>query len=130
MTEGVATAQVLISGEESGNSVKAIGLGALICGLVSLCETMGVFDHHTGEGWFYKNIYPNSLVILPPSANLNGRWDESELGTTTAGPFSVGNVSGTYFGRTRYICVDMILVGGAWSLILIRKAMVTTVRAG
>jgi len=107
LTEGVATAQVLISGEESGNSVKAIGLGALICGLVSLCETMGVFDHHTGEGWFYKRIgHNNCWAIFCRECFRNILWS------------------------TRYICVDMILVGGAWSLILIRKAMVTTVRAG
>eukprot|EP00127_Corallochytrium_limacisporum_P007480 Clim_evm2s253 gene=Clim_evmTU2s253 len=160
--EGVATAQVLKSGEQGGNSVKAVIAGGGLGAGISLLESMGLWYSTLDFGWFYENAYPsyfsfevkpallgvgyivgpkiagvlmlgsiiNYWVIIPVSAAINGRWNEEDWDVDTMGEFNVANVAGAEFAETRYIGVGMMLIGGVWSLISIRKALVTGISAG
>eukprot|EP00127_Corallochytrium_limacisporum_P007479 Clim_evm1s253 gene=Clim_evmTU1s253 len=160
--EGVATAQVLKSGEEGGDSVKAVVAGGGIGAGLSLLESMGMWNPSVDFGWFYENMHPsyfsfevkpallgvgyiigpkiasvlflgsivNFWIIIPVSSALNGRWNEDEWDVDTMGEFNVANTAMTEFGDTKYIGVGMMLIGGVWSLISIRKALWQAMTAG
>ena len=62
--EGVATAEVLKSGQEHGNKVFSLVTGATIGILVSLGEALKLWSPSTAGGvWLYDNRYPSQFVF-------------------------------------------------------------------
>lgn len=160
--EGVATAQVLRSGEKGGKAVYAVGAGTLLGTTTKLFETLGLYSPTLGVGWLYKNMYPSYiglnvssalfgvgyivgpnvgivlflgsmcqyLIMIPISAVINNRWSESEWDVSSNGEFNGENVAGAEFGEARYAGIGLMVIGGIWSLINLRAALVTSVKFG
>ncbi|GBG31768.1 Divergent AAA domain protein [Hondaea fermentalgiana] len=160
--EGVATAQVLRSGEKGGNAVYAVGAGTALGTLTKLFETLGMYSPTLGVGWLYKNMYPSYiglnvssalfgvgyivgpnvgtvlflgsmcqyLIMIPISAVINDRWSEAEWDTSSNGEFNGANVASAEFGEARYAGIGLMVVGGLWSLVSLRSALITSVKFG
>uniref|UniRef100_A0A7S2RDU4 Oligopeptide transporter n=1 Tax=Mucochytrium quahogii TaxID=96639 RepID=A0A7S2RDU4_9STRA len=159
--EGVATAEVLKSGEHSSSGLKAVLSGALVGFLSKMTATMNLYKATFGFGWLYKNMYPayyafncgaslvgvgyiigpyiglvlvmgslsQWMIIIPISAAINGRWDESQWDPAN-GPFTALNVANAEFQECRYIGVGLMILGGLNAVFSLRRALVQSIKFG
>ena len=153
--EGIATAEVLKSGEEGGSAVKYIAIAGLIGALFKLCETGFHLWSATIEGarrmfgsvfYFGSNLSP-ALISVGYIVGLNisvlvfsGGFISwvicipiyYAVNGAPPGEFdsAVDLAYEIWSSQIRYIGVGAMVVGGLWALISLRKPVASGIRAG
>ncbi len=150
--EGVATAEVLKSGDSGGGGVKAIAVAGLIGALfkllvtgVKLSKESAVAAANAGGSIFYigSSLSPAligvgfivrlniaALIFLGGAINwlvaipLYSAIAGAPEGSAEEAAFAI------WSSDTRYLGVGAMLVGGLWALIRLRKPLITGIRGG
>ena len=154
--EGVATAEVLKTGERGGKAVKFLLIGAIIGALVKLCEAglrlwEGVSESATIVGgkfytYFGMNLSPAligvgyivgiQIAFLVFAGGLISwwiaiPWQVMANGLTApAGAEAVNIGYEIWTTQIRYLGVGAMLVGGLWALIKLRKPVAMAAKSG
>lgn len=151
--EGVATAEVLKSGEKGAGSVKAIFLGAIAGAMMKLGSTgMKLWDDvaekatYVGGGilYFGSNLSPalvgvgyivglNIAVLVFLGGLINWYIFIPYLSSLEPAVASGGEVDAAYAiwsTKTRYLGVGAMIVGGLWALLQLRSSLVAGIRSG
>lgn len=153
--EGIATAEVLKSGEEGGSAIKYIAIAGGIGALFKLCETGFHLWSATIDGarrmfgslfYFGSNLSP-ALVSVGYIVGLNiavlvfsGGFISwvicipiyYAINGTPPGDFgtAVDVAYEIWSAQIRYIGVGAMVVGGLWALINLRRPVTDGIRAG
>lgn len=153
--EGIATAEVLKSGEEGGSAVKYLAIAGITGAVFKLCETGFHLWSATIEGarklagslfYFGSNLSP-ALVSVGYIVGLNIAVLVFSGGfiswvicipiyyAVNGAPPGVGDspVDVAYeiwSSRIRYIGVGAMIVGGLWALVNLRGAITSGIKAG
>ena len=154
--EGIATAEVLRSGEEGGNSVKYIAQAGIIGALFKFGETglrlwSGVVETAARVGgsiaYFGSNLSPalisvgyivgiNIAALVFIGGALN--WLVAIPLFAAFNPWPVANgepmaavewAGQIWSSQTRYLGVGAMVIGGLWALINLRSSIVTGIKA-
>jgi putative OPT family oligopeptide transporter len=152
--EGVATAEVLKSGEEGGRSIRFLAWGALVGALVKLCEAGFKLWNGVAEGaalagkkaylYFGINLSPAliavgyivgiRIAILVFIGGAISWWIAIPayiaLNGAPEGASSVDMGYGIWSSQIRYLGVGAMVVGGLWALIDLRSSIAYAVRSG
>ncbi|MFQ6675795.1 MAG: OPT family oligopeptide transporter [Fidelibacterota bacterium] len=154
--EGVATAEVLRTGEKGGAGVKDIAQAGLLGALFKFGETGlrlwdGVFETAGKVGssiaYFGSNLSPalvsvgyivglNIAVLVFLGGAINWLVAIPIYAATHGWPTAEGSplsavdwASQIWSTRTRFIGVGAMVVGGLWALLSLRKSIVTGIRS-
>lgn len=152
--EGVATSEVLKSGEEGGDSVKYLIWGSLIGGVVKLIESGLNIWRGVSEGaglignklylYFGINLSPAlvavgyivglRIAILVFAGGVISWWIAIPVIMWGSGiPEGTSLVDAGYAmwsAKIRYIGVGAMVVGGLWALVDLRSSIVFAVKSG
>jgi len=155
--EGIATAEVLRSGERGGSGVRTIATAALAGGLFKFGEAglriwSGVFEAARGVGgtvaYFGSNLSPallsvgyivglNIAVLIFLGGLCNWLIAIPICAATEAWPMTnaeplsaVDWAHQIWSTKTRYIGVGGMLVGGLWTVLRLRTSIVSGIRSG
>lgn len=152
--EGVATAEVLKTGENSGDSVKFLIWGSVLGGVVKLIESglniwKGVSEGAAFVGnklyaYFGMNLSPAlvavgyivgiRIAILVFLGGVISWWIAIPVMMWTSGipeGQSVLEAGGAMWStKIRYIGVGAMVIGGLWALVDLRKSIVFAVKSG
>lgn len=153
--EGLATAEVLKSGEGHAGSVRAIVLGAIAGGLAKLgatgmkliaeaYETARFIGGGGGTAYFGSYLSPalvgvgyivglNISLLLFLGGALN--WVVfipilTSMQEVSPEASALATAKGLWSSQTRYIGVGAMIVGGLWALIQLRSSLVEGIRSG
>lgn len=153
--EGVATAEVLKTGESGGESVKYLVWGGLVGGLFKLSDSAlnlwnGLFEkatllNQTFYLYFGLNLSP-ALVAVGYIVGLNisflvflggaiSWYIAIPIYMATVGvPEGAGSVEAmgisVWSSQIRYLGVGAMVVGGLWALLSLRQSLVTAFKSG
>lgn len=152
--EGVATAEVLKTGEEGGSSVRFLVIGALIGAVVKFIEAglqlwNGVAQAATVAG---RNLYAYAGLNLSPALIAVGYivglrvavlvfmggviswWIAipifASINGVPEGTDMVAYGNGVWSSHIRYLGVGAMVVGGLWALVSLRGSIVYAVKSG
>ncbi len=151
--EGVATSEVLKSGQKGAGSVKAILWGAMAGAIMKLGSTGmklwgDVYEKATYAGssilYFGSNLSPalvgvgyivglNIAVLVFLGGVINWYVFIPYLSTQTevvAGGEVIDAAYGIWSSQTRYLGVGAMIVGGLWALVQLRSSLVQGIRSG
>ncbi|MBY5956841.1 oligopeptide transporter, OPT family [Membranicola marinus] len=152
--EGVATSEVLKSGEEGGDSVKYLIWGSLIGGVVKLIESGLNIWRGVSEGaglvgnklylYFGINLSPAlvavgyivglRIAVLVFAGGVISWWITIPIIMWGSGiPEGASLVDAGYAmwsAKIRYIGVGAMVVGGLWALVDLRSSIVFAVKSG
>ena len=152
--EGVATAEVLKSGEEGGRSIRFLAWGGLVGALVKLSESglklwSGVAEGATLAGkkaylYFGMNLSPALIAVgyivgirIAALVFIGGAiswWIAIPAYIAVVGaPESAGAVDmgyGIWSSQIRYLGVGAMVIGGLWALLDLRSSISYAVRSG
>lgn len=151
--EGVATSEVLKTGEKGGGSVKYLLWGGIAGALAKFMEAgfklwNGVFETATMAGnrvyaYFGMNLSPALIAVgyivgirIAALVFIGGAiswWIAipiyaASMGTTTNDLVGMGGA--IWSGQIRYLGVGAMVVGGLWALINLRGAISLAVKSG
>ena len=151
--EGVATSEVLKTGEKGGGSVKYLLWGGIAGALAKFMEAgfklwNGVFETATMAGnrvyaYFGMNLSPALIAVgyivgirIAALVFIGGAiswWIAipiyaASVGTTTNDLVGMGGA--IWSGQIRYLGVGAMVVGGLWALINLRGAISLAVKSG
>lgn len=152
--EGVATSEVLKSGEEGGRSVKHLAIAAILGGIFKLLGSgMSLWKDVMEKGWLIKdkglvyfglNLSPALIAVgyivglnIAVLVFLGGAitwWIAVPLLASIKG--YPGEISAVDWGnqlwstQVRYLGVGAMVVGGIWALLSIRQSLIHAVGAG
>ena len=153
--EGLATAEVLKTGEGGGKSVKYLIWGGLVGGLFKICEAVLNVWHATFEKaallnqkvylYFGMNLSP-ALVAVGYIVGLNIAFLVFLGGAISwyvAIPAYIATVGppegitdpetmgiAIWSGQIRYLGVGAMVVGGLWALLSLRTSLATALQSG
>jgi putative OPT family oligopeptide transporter len=155
--EGIATAEVLKSGERGGSDIKYIAQAAVAGGLFKLgaaglriwTETVEVAKGFGGTiAYFGSNLSPallsvgyivglNIAVLIFLGGLLNwliaipicAAWQDWPI-TNGVALSAVDWANQIWSAKTRYIGVGGMLVGGLWTIINVRSSLIRGIRSG
>ncbi len=155
--EGIATAEVLKSGESGGRDVRYIAKGAVVAGLFKLCSAglrvwPGVVEGATRVGgtvaYFGSNLSPallsvgyivglNIAVLVFLGGLCNWLIAIPVCAAYQSWPVEAGTAieplewAGRLWSeQTRYIGVGGMLVGGLWTVLKLRGSIFSGIRSG
>lgn len=155
--EGVATAEVLRSGQEGVGGVKCIAKAAVVAGIFKFGEAglqiwNGVFEAARGLGgtiaYFGSNLSPallavgyivglNVAVLIFLGGLLNWFVAIPVCAATQSWPVAEGQpipalewAHEIWSQQTRYIGVGAMLVGGLWTIIRMRSSIISGISGG
>ena len=152
--EGVATAELLKTGEEGGKSVKYLVWGALLGAGIKVCEAGfklwdGVAEAATVAGnkvyaYMGMNLSPAliavgyivglRIAILVFAGGVISWWIAIPLYMAFNGMPEAGNEVNAGYDiwseQIRYLGVGAMVVGGLWALISLRSSLVFAVKSG
>lgn len=152
--EGVATAEVLKSGQEGGRSIRFLAWGALVGALVKLCEAGFKLWNGVAEGaalagkkaylYFGMNLSPAliavgyivgiRIAILVFIGGAISWWIAIPayiaMYGAPEGASSVDIGYGIWSSQIRYLGVGAMVVGGLWALIDLRSSIAYAVSSG
>ncbi|MEL6657798.1 MAG: oligopeptide transporter, OPT family [Bacteroidota bacterium] len=152
--EGVATAEVLKSGEEGGRSIRFLAWGGLVGALVKLSESglklwSGVAEGATLAGkkaylYFGMNLSPALIAVgyivgirIAALVFIGGAiswWIAIPAYIALTGaPEGAGAVDmgyGIWSSQIRYLGVGAMVIGGLWALLDLRSSISYAVRSG
>jgi len=152
--EGVATAEVLKSGEEGGKSIRFLAWGALAGAFIKLAESglklwNGVAQGATVAGnkaylYFGMNLSPAliavgyivgiRIAILVFIGGVISWWVAIPayiaINGVPEGASAVGIGNGIWSSQIRYLGVGAMVVGGLWALVDLRGSIGFAVRSG
>lgn len=153
--EGVATAQVLRSGEEGGKSIRFLAWGSLVGALVKLSESGLKLWHGVAEGaavagkkaylYFGMNLSPALIAVgyivgirIAMLVFIGGAiswWIAIPIlvamnGGVPDGSSAVDYGYNLWSTKIRYLGVGAMVVGGLWALLDLRSSIGYAVRSG
>lgn len=152
--EGVATAEVLKTGESGGKAVKFLVIGGLLGALVKFAEAGFKLWHGVAEAatLAYNKVYAYVGMNLSPALIAVGYivgfrvallvfaggviswWIAIPiyvyLTGTPVGDDAVGMGGGIWSSQIRYLGVGAMVVGGLWALINLRSSISFAVNSG
>lgn len=152
--EGVATSEVLKSGEEGGKAIRFLALGGLIGALVKISESglkiwdavfeKASFANEKTYLYFGMNLSPAlmsvgyivglRIAMLVFAGGVISWWIAIPIYLNIYGnpggadPVSLGGA--TWSSQIRFLGVGAMVVGGLWALINLKGAIGTAVNAG
>jgi putative OPT family oligopeptide transporter len=153
--EGVATSEVLKTGEKGGGAIKFLLIGSLLGALIKLAESgfklwEGIAEKATmlgsQYGYFGMNLSP-ALIAVGYIVGINIAllvfaggviswwiaipWYISSMGIDVGtGADAVNTGYEIWSAQIRYLGVGAMVVGGLWALIKLRKSIGFAVRSG
>ncbi len=153
--EGVATSEVLKTGETGGKAVKFLIYGALIGGLAKLAEAGLKLWEGTGAAasLIGNRVYASFAINLSPALIAVGYivgvriaflvfaggviswyiaipWYIAANGITTEGTTAVALGNQIWTEQIRYLGVGAMVIGGLWALISLRRSIEMAVKSG
>lgn len=154
--EGVATSEVLKTGETGGKAVKFLLIGSLLGAFIKLCESglklwKGTGEVATGIGgklyaFFGMNLSPALIAvgyivgfrvaILIFAGGLISWWIAIPIYIAING-LDIGSGQGAidmgyeiWSSQIRYLGVGAMVIGGLWALVKLRGSVVMALRSG